>query len=216
MVVKEEMAQELGKSPTEAKYFWRAAGYFVGLAVINLVAHGELGYILAKTLPSWLAVFVESIVYLLSVVALTWAFCRFVDRSSLMQLGLQRRGWFAKLAAGCGLGTVLMLIVFGVLTAGGWLSIENSPWQPLDLAAAVMSAMVVGFNEELAFRGYIMQRLSQAWGMPLAVVGSSILFGLVHIFNPSATALGILSVCLAGLLYACAYLVTRSLWLSIG
>jgi membrane protease YdiL (CAAX protease family) len=210
------MAKKLDKPLTEAKYFWRAAGYFVALAVINLVAHGELGYLLANILPSWLAAALESMVYLVSVVALTWAFCRFVDQSSLTRLGLQRRGWFANLVAGWGLGALLMLIVFGVLVAGGWLSIESSPWQPLELAAAALSAIVVGFNEELAFRGYIMQRLSQAWGMSLAVAGSSVLFGLVHILNPNASVLGIVSVCLAGLLYALAYLVTRSLWLPMG
>ncbi len=205
-----------GKSPSRAKYFWRAAGYFVALAVINLVAHGELGYLLSEYLPSWLATALESVVYLVGVLALTWAFCRFVDHSSLTDLGLQKRGWLAKLAAGWGLGALLMLVVFGILVAGGWLTIESSAWQPLDLAAAILVAVVVGFNEELAFRGYIMQRLGQAWGMPLAVAGSSILFGLVHVLNPNATALGILSVCLSGVLYACAYLVTRSLWLPMG
>ena len=211
-----KMVQNAGKSITGAKHFWRAAGYFVALAVVNLVAHGELGYILAETLPSWLATALESLVYLVGVVALTWAFCRFVDKSSLTQLGLQRRGWLAKLAAGWGLGTFLILLVFGILIGGGWLSVESSPWQALDLAAAALSAIVVGLNEELAFRGYIMQRLGKAWGVPLAVVGSSILFGLVHVFNPNASILGIVSVSLSGLFYSLAYLVTGSLWLPMG
>jgi membrane protease YdiL (CAAX protease family) len=139
-----------------------------------------------------------------------------VDHSPLTDLGLQKRGWLAKLAAGWGLGAFLILVVFGILVAGGWLTIESSPWQPLDVAAVILVAVVVGFNEELAFRGYIMQRLGQAWGMPLAVAASSILFGLVHVLNPNVTALGIVSVCFSGLLYACAYLVTRSLWLPMG
>jgi membrane protease YdiL (CAAX protease family) len=205
-----------GESTSRAQYFWRAAGYFVALAVINLIAHGALGDSLSEFLPSWLATLLESLTYLLGVLALTWAFCRFLDHSRLTDLGLQKRGWLAKLAAGWGLGALLMLFVFGILAAGGWLTVEGSSWQPLDLAAAIMVAVVVGFNEELAFRGYIMQRLGQAWGMPLAVVVSSILFGLVHVFNPNTTALGILSVCLSGVLYACAYLVTRSLWLPMG
>lgn len=212
----QKMAKNADKSIGRAKYFWRAAGYFVALALINVVAHGELGYALAQTLPSWLATALESLVYLVGVLALTWAFCRFVDKGSISQLGLQRRGWFAKLAAGWGLGTALILLVCGILVAGGWLSIDSSPWQALELVAAVLSAIVVGFNEELAFRGYIMQRLGKAWGLPLAVVGSSILFGLAHVLNPNASALGIVSVCLSGLFYALAYLATGSLWLPMG
>ncbi|MBN1815124.1 MAG: CPBP family intramembrane metalloprotease [Anaerolineae bacterium] len=204
------------KSDTGARYFWRAIAYFIALAAINVIAHGELGYLLAQILPSWLAAALESLVYLAGVLALTWAFCRFVDRGSLEALGLQKRGWLARLAAGWAFGAFLILIVFGILMAGGWISIESATWQPLELAAAVLGAVVVGFNEELAFRGYIMQRLSRSWGLALAVVGSSILFGLVHIFNPDASLLGILSVSLSGLLYALAYLLTGSLWLPMG
>ena len=208
--------EEPTEAPHQAKYFWRAAAYFVALAAVNLVAHGELVSILSRSLPSWLAAALESVAYLLGVVALTWAFCHFVDRSSLRDLGLRRQGWLAKLALGWGLGAFLMLVVFGILVAGGWLTIERVPWQPLDMAAAVIGAVVVGFNEELAFRGYIMQRLGQAWGMLLGVLGSSLLFGLVHVLNPNATALGILSVSLVGVLFACAYLMTGSLWFPIG
>lgn len=216
LIDERKMAQNADKSVSGAKYIWRAAGYFVALALVNLGAHGELGYILAQTLPSWLATALESLAYLVGVLALTWFFCRIIDKSSLAQLGLQRRGWLAKLAAGWGLGTFLILLVAGILMLGSWLSIESSPWQPLELAAAAFSAIVVGFNEELAFRGYIMQRLGRAWGVPLAVVGSSILFGLVHMFNPNASVLGIVSVTLAGLFYALAYLATGSLWLPMG
>ena len=204
------------QSETGAKYFWRTVLYFVALAVINLIAHGGLGYILAQALPSWLASTLESLAYLAGVLGLTWAFCRFLDKDSLEALGLRRRRWFANLLIGWGLGTFLILIVFGILAAGGWISIATGAWQPLELAAAVLSAVVVGFNEELAFRGYIMQRLSRAWGLALAVVGSSILFGLVHILHPDVTLLGIVSVSLSGLLYALAYLSTGSLWLPMG
>lgn len=208
--------KERGKSSSRAKYFWRVAAYFVALAVVNLVAHGELGYLLSKFLPSWLAAVLENATYLVGVVALTWAFCHSVDRSPLTDLGLQRQGWLVKLAAGWGLGAVLMLVVFGILVAGNWLTIESSQWQPLDLAAAVMGGVVVGFNEELAFRGYIMQRLALAWRIPLAVAASSIMFGLVHVLNPNATLLGVVSVSLVGVVYACAYLVTGSLWFPMG
>ena len=55
LVDERKMTENANRPATGAKYFWRAAGYFVALAVINLLAHGELGYILSQTLPSWLA-----------------------------------------------------------------------------------------------------------------------------------------------------------------
>jgi uncharacterized protein len=79
-----------------------------------------------------------------------------------------------------------------------------------------VSWLIISFNEELAFRGYILQRLAQAWGLPAAVVASSLVFAMVHVLNPNVRLLAVIGLFAAGLLLACAYLVSRSLWLPIG
>ena len=76
-----ETVEPSDKPTRHGKYVWRAAAYFVALAAINLIAHGELGDLLARSLPAWLATVLESAVYLVGVLALTWAFCRFLDHS---------------------------------------------------------------------------------------------------------------------------------------
>jgi membrane protease YdiL (CAAX protease family) len=210
------MQMEQPATTPRFKYVLRAAGYFVVLALINVFARGEVYRLLSPIALSWLTTLVEAIVYLVGVVALTWAFCRFLDKSSLRALGLQRQSWLAWLATGWALAALLVALVYIALAVAGWATLERAIWQPADWMAAVLLSVVVSFNEELAFRGYIMQRLAQAWGMPAAVILSSLIFGLVHAVNPNAHVLGILSICLAGVLYAVAYLVTRSLWLLIG
>jgi membrane protease YdiL (CAAX protease family) len=203
-------------APSRFKYFLRAFVYFVLLAVINLLAFRGIDSILFPVAPSWLATLVESLAYLVGVVALTWVFCRFVDRTSLRSLGLHRQGWATGLTAGSGLGALLQLLVFLVFAIASWLTVERSAWQPLEFAASVAASIVISFNEELAFRGYIMQRLSLAWGMAAAVVASSTVFALVHALNPNVQPLAIVSILVAGLFLACGYLVSRSLWLPIG
>jgi membrane protease YdiL (CAAX protease family) len=197
-------------------YFLRAFGYFVVLALVNLVAYNVVADSLSGLLPSWTALLVGNLAYLLGVVGLTWAFCRYLDRTSLRSLGLQRQGWLPKLGTGWALGMFLQLLIFVAFAVAGWLTVERAPWQPLELAASTVSWLIMSFNEELAFRGYIMQRLSQAWGMPAAVVASSLIFAMVHTFNPGFRPLAMVSLFVAGLLLACAYLVSRSLWLPIG
>jgi membrane protease YdiL (CAAX protease family) len=201
---------------SRGKYFLRALGYFVALALVNTLAYRAMGDTLSLFAPSWLAVLCESLAYLLGVVGLTWAFCRFVDRTPLRSLGLQPRGWLARLATGWGLGTGLQLLIFAALAIAGWLTVERAGWQPLDLSASVVSWIMMSFNEELAFRGYILQRLGQAWGLPAAVVASSLIFAMIHSLNPNVQPLAIVNLFAAGLMFACAYLVTRSLWLPIG
>ena len=198
------------------KYFLRALGYFVALAVVNTLAYSGVGDTLRNVAPSWAAVLAEGLVYLVGVVVLTWAFCLFVDRVSLRSLGLQTQGWLAKLATGWGLGTGLQLLIFATLAIAGWLTVERADWQPVDFGVSIVAWLIISFNEELSFRGYILQRLAQAWGLPAAVVVSSLVFAMVHVLNPNVQPLAMVSLFVAGLLLACAYLVSRSLWLPIG
>ena len=124
-------------------------------------------------------------------VGLTWAFCRFLDRSSLRELGLQGSGWLSRLAAGWSLGTLLQFLVFLVLLLAGWLTVSRAPWQPLEFAVSVLAWIVISFNEELAFRGYILQRLMPGVGVPAAVILSSLVFAAVHV-NPNVQVLACL------------------------
>ena len=203
-------------NPPRLTYFLRAFAYFVLLTIVNTLAYSGIDSILSPAAPSWLATLVESLAYLVGVVALTWAFCHFVDRTSLHSLGLQRQGWATRLGAGLGLGVLLQILIFLALVIAGWLTAERAPWQPLEFAVSVVAWIVISFNEELAFRGYIMQRLSLAWGMAAAVVASSVVFALIHALNPNVQPLAMVSLFVAGLFLACGFLVTRSLWLPIG
>lgn len=62
--------------------------------------------------------------------------------------------------------------------------------------------------EELIFRGVLLQRWATKWGMRRALVGSSVLFGLLHVNNP-------VGLTLFGLAMGLAYVRTRSLWVPI-
>jgi membrane protease YdiL (CAAX protease family) len=200
----------------KARYVWRVVGYFVLLAIINTITF-EIEGATSSFLPSWVGVLLEGLFYLAATLAMTWVFCRFLDRTSISQLGLQKRRWFAYLGAGLGLGALLILLVFAVVWAAGWLTVDRSDsWQSTAFVASVLTWIIISFVEELSFRGYIMQGLARAWGMPTAVVVSSVLFGAVHALNPNASVLGILNIVIVGVLLACAYLVTRSLWLPVG
>ena len=97
------------------KYVLRAVGYFLALTVVNTVAYSVIGRSLESVAPGWLTQLLENLAYLIGVVALTWAFCVYIDKRSLRDLGLQRQGWLGKLAAGWGLGIFLQLIILVAL-----------------------------------------------------------------------------------------------------
>ena len=62
--------------------------------------------------------------------------------------------------------------------------------------------------EEFVFRGILLQRWATKWGMRVGVIGSSVLFGLLHFNNP-------VGLTLFGLVMALLYIRTQSLWVPI-
>jgi len=84
------------------------------------------------------------------------------------------------------------------------------PW--LELAFVFVPA---AFHEELAFRGYLFQKL-RSWNRGVAFAFSAFVFGLLHIGNTSITALAMANIALAGILLALAYERYERLWFPIG
>jgi membrane protease YdiL (CAAX protease family) len=85
------------------------------------------------------------------------------------------------------------------------------------VALLVVASLLVGFNEELWFRGIIL-RVLQPKGQGWAVVGSALLFGVLHLLNGLAgqnlavTLVQIAYACVLGLCFALVRLRTASLW----
>ena len=93
----------------------------------------------------------------------------------------------------------------------------------LDTAANLASVVVVmlvllagAAFEELAFRGYVFQRLCEIAHPLGAILFFSALFGAIHYFNPSWSWIAFVNTLLVGILFAIAYLRTRSLWVVWG
>lgn len=63
----------------------------------------------------------------------------------------------------------------------------------------------------------LFRSVETVFGSWIAILVSSLVFGLLHLMNPAATIGGAVYICIeAGLLLAAAYLVTRRLWICMG
>jgi membrane protease YdiL (CAAX protease family) len=85
----------------------------------------------------------------------------------------------------------------------------------LNASFGVVLFGVVALGEELVFRGYIQTNLQEGAGLPVALMVSSLLFGLFHSLNPNVSRLGLVNIALAGVALGYGYAVTRNLWLPI-
>ncbi len=165
----------------------------------------------------WQMLFWQSNVLLVFGLLLSWFFLRVGDGKNFCDLGLcMRPGWLRQIAIGVALGIILQAGIAALLLATGalhytvgtlhganaWLKFAGDIWL---LAAAATF-------EEIAFRGYALQALTEAGGAALAVVATSIIFGLAHLGNPNANFFSTINTVLAGIMLAIPYVRTRSMW----
>jgi uncharacterized protein len=125
-----------------------------------------------------------------------------------------RREWALGAAVGWGIVVlaVLPMALGGALYVRLWMQ-PRSVWL---LLLNLVTLAVAALAEEVAFRGYPYRRLIEGVGPVAATVGMSLLFGLVHLFNPGATWTSVVVTMLAGLLLSVAWLRTHGLWMGWG
>jgi len=89
-------------------------------------------------------------------------------------------------------------------------TVPGSWWGEAGHSALVL--LPAAFFEELFIRGYVFAILRRVAGWKMALIITSIVFGLLHVTNPGADAESILAVIVAGFFLGTVFLVTRSLY----
>ncbi len=141
---------------------------------------------------------------------------------SLADAGLAARGIFSETGIGLLIGGGVFSAIVGLMGAfGGYHAGAINPhFRPLVPLALFLCIAVF---QEVAVRGCIFQTLERRYGSGIALIASSLFFGLLHLGGPVEGLTtwqwltGPLFLSLeTGLLFTAAYLLTRRLWLPIG
>jgi membrane protease YdiL (CAAX protease family) len=166
-----------------------------------------------------------------SIFVSVWAAGRVLDRRPLADLGFHfSHRWWADLGFGLGLGAVLMVGIFILELAAGWVTVTGTLQSPQGpFGAAILMALVhfvgVGIQEELLSRGYHLRNMAEGLNLPsigargallLGYAGSSVVFGLLHAANPNASVVSTINLVVAGLFLGLGYVLTGELAIPIG
>jgi len=165
---------------------------------------------------------------LIAVLVGTWVCRRFVDKRDWPSFGLRldRQG-LIDIGLGLLVGAALMTGIFLVELVMGWINVIGFAWQTRPIGDLIESVFwrivvqmtVVAVTEEVVMRGYLLPTLEEGLGLPWAVAITSSVFGLIHLVNPTAYGWANyvipFTLTLAGVMFAIAYLVRRTLWLPI-
>lgn len=178
----------------------------------------------------------DLVIYLIAISATIAVFLsrRYLDKKSFVSFGLKLDSLAIKdLFFGFLLSGLMAGLVFGLMAAFGLVEITGINWRLETNVAAdnsqnlalitigsllflLIPNVIIGWWEELVFRGYLLQNMIEGMGRLWAVLASCVLYGLVHSMNPSASLLSSGIIVLFGFLRIYGYLATHQLWLSIG
>ncbi|AYV65715.1 MULTISPECIES: CPBP family intramembrane glutamic endopeptidase [Niallia] len=165
----------------------------------------------------WFILFTQGI-GLIGGIGMLFLLWKFVNKKKIKEMGF---GHFTSdFFIGLILGAVSIIFIFLLLLVTKNIELTNSISSP-NFSAYTISYLLffilVGFSEELTFRGYIMSTLTDNENSKWVVyIVSSLIFGIAHLLNPHVAALGIINIFLVGLLFAYMYDKTKSLWMPIG
>ena len=149
---------------------------------------------------------------------------RYLDKRSISSLGLKLSNkTVLDLMAGFLIAFLSLAFLYFMEILFGWAKFNSFAWEiqtPFSvLSETVLSVIIfilVGWNEELLSRGYHLQTLASGMNLPLGLIGSSLIFGILHVTNPHATWISTIGITLAGLFLGFGYIRTHQLWLPIG
>ncbi len=142
------------------------------------------------------------------------------ESHKLSDLGLHLNGNAARnLLAGFAAGAMgaSLLIVPPLLF--GFAHFETVPDAGATVRGALFTVVLLfcgAAGEEIAFRGFPLQILMRGYGSWASILGIGALFGVMHRFNPGATALSTVNTAGFGVLFGIALLRSHDLWLPIG
>lgn len=199
---------------------WRIA-IFLLIATVCSVAVGFISKGIFFLLPALKIQAFAMLLFYAGITFATWIVLRFIDKRPFDSVGLTFKAPAAKdLLLGSGLGFGMMTVIYLTEYSAGWIVIEYRNLQITEILGIFGNSfflyVVVGYGEELLFRGYILQSLAEGTNKIIAIVVFSILFGFMHGGNPNVTVFAIVNIILAGIWLSVAYFKTQALWLPIG
>lgn len=176
----------------------------------NMLAYLELVDKITANQPDWIMLVQLFSTALATATAIVY--CRLIEKRSLSSMGLCRRGILREYGIGTLIGIALISACVGLCLPFGAIRLEAQSFSPILWILFLLGFIVQGMSEEVLCRGYMMVSVSRRHALVLAVLTNSVLFGLLHIFNPGFGLLPLLNIVLFGILESIYVLKRGDLW----
>ncbi len=188
------------------------------LLIFLLVVFPSLYYL---TILFWEELLIRYIIIFSLLLGFSFIAARFLDGRPIITIGFYLRSRALKeYLIGVTIGFVLVLLLFLIYVIPGYIEVELKPFSyPLlkdILVIALITSVFQTAFEELFFRGYILQNLIEGTTLFIAILVTSVVFGIGHLLTPHSNWLTGINLSVFGGMHAICYVKTRSLLLPSG
>ena len=144
---------------------------------------------------------------------------KFFEQRPIVTLGFYKDNWKKELLKGFGLGLLLFSIVMLILILTGSYQLVGTTFTPYAFGFVLLTIpfwLIQGGTEELVTRGWLLPVMAEKSNKIIAIVVSSSLFGLLHMFNSGFTMQSLINLILFGVLETFYIIKTDNLWGAAG
>ena len=187
--------------------------YLVLGVLAFLIIPGVVGYVLLLNIPAYAAVPLSTIAAVATLYAFKKYLSWYVEDGESLSFGGKAR----MMGIGWAVSVVNFLAIIVCLFLCGCYRIVNVELDVASQLSWLSLFLLVGVVEEVIFRGILFRLIADKWNIAVGLTTSSLLFGLAHLGNPSATLWAALAIALAsGWLFGMAYAYHQTIWVPIG
>lgn len=142
----------------------------------------------------------------------------FIEKRKILTLGFRHNKRLYKFLIGFFIGIITITIITIMLFLVGAIQIEirNNINMSINtyvgIVLIVVSWLVQSASEEIGIRGWLIPLLGAKYSVAIAILVTSVVFGTLHLFTPTATMLSFVNLILSGVFFALYAISEECLW----
>lgn len=151
-------------------------------------------------------------------ISIFFIWVRFVEKRKIQTLGFRNKKILYNFFIGFLIGIMAITIITIALFLVGALQIEirNSINMSVntyaEMVLIVLGWLVQSVSEEIGIRGWLIPLLGARYSVAIAIFITSVVFGILHLFTPTATVLSFINLILSGVFFALYAISEDGLW----
>lgn len=206
---------DIAASKRDLRFVWKICRFFLLIFLIAIISSLVINSL-------WEESFFSKLVFPVSLILSTYLSNNLFDKNGLRKIGLREfnHGSLREFVFGLVLALLTHLANFLPLVVFKAVALEefNLGEKLIQIGVSgLLYWVLVGFGEEVAFRGYLLNCYPAGYRFWTRNIISALLFSALHLVNPSYTALiSFLFAFIIGLYMGYLYKITGALWASIG